>query len=193
MNATVSDAVALQAPCANADEPRHTGAAEAGDLAYRNQFLAAEFAHSYRWLKQMLRRQVRCPSEAEDVASSAFVELATLPDVRAVRDPRALLTTISRRLVFDMWRRRDLEAAYLAALAAADQASTPSPESVLEVVQTLVNVDRLLRGLSRKARQAFLYSQLDGLTYSEIAELLGVSASMVRKYIAQALACILAA
>ncbi|WP_454739953.1 sigma-70 family RNA polymerase sigma factor [Cupriavidus necator] len=153
----------------------------------RGDLLAAEFKHSYRWLKQYLRRHLRTPEDTEDVASSAFVEMAALPDLTSVREPRALLTTISQRLVFDLWRRRDLEASYLAALAASEEPQTPSPESVLEVVQTLMEIDRLLRGLSRKARQAFLYSQLDGLTYKEIAELLGVSVSMVRKYIAQAL------
>jgi len=42
-----------------------------------------------------------------------------------------------------------------------------------------------LEGLSGKARQAFFYSQIDGLTYSEIAVRLGVSPSMVRQYMAQ--------
>lgn len=158
------------------------------DQPFRHDFLVTEFTNSYSWLKQYLRRQVKSLADAEDVASAAFVEMASIPDVSIIREPRALLTTISQRLVFDLWRRRDLEAAYLAALATMEEATTPSPEVVLEVVQTLVNIDRLLYGLSKNARQAFLYSQLDGLTYREIAELLGVSVSMVRKYIAQALA-----
>ncbi|AKJ70317.1 RNA polymerase subunit sigma [Pandoraea thiooxydans] len=160
---------------------------DAGELAFRHDFLAAEFARSYRWLRQYLRRHVNSPADAEDVASSSFVELAAMPDLRGVREPRALLTTISRRVLFDLWRRRDLEAAYLAALAAADEPTTPSPEALLEVVQTLNHIDKLLRGLPKRARQAFLYSQLDGMTYNEIADLLGVSASMVRKYISKAL------
>ncbi|MNY46243.1 putative RNA polymerase sigma factor FecI [compost metagenome] len=45
----------------------------------------------------------------------------------------------------------------------------------------------MLDGLSAKARAAFLYSQIDGLTHKEIATALGVSVSMVRQYIAQAL------
>ncbi|MCP1574843.1 sigma-70 family RNA polymerase sigma factor [Herbaspirillum rubrisubalbicans] len=154
----------------------------------RHDFLASEFANSYRWLKQYLRRQVKCLADAEDVASAAFVEMASIPDVSVIREPRALLRTISQRLVFDLWRRRDLEAAYLAALATHEEADMPSPEAILEVVQTLASIDRLLCGLSSNARRAFLHSQLDGLTYREIADLLGVSVSMVRKYIAQALA-----
>ena len=44
----------------------------------------------------------------------------------------------------------------------------------------------MLDGLSRKARAAFLLSQLEGLTYAEIAERLMVSVSSVKKYVARA-------
>ncbi|MDO1871170.1 RNA polymerase sigma factor FecI, partial [Escherichia coli] len=43
-----------------------------------------------------------------------------------------------------------------------------------------------LDGLNDKTREAFLLSQLDGLTYSEIAHKLGVSISSVKKYVAKA-------
>jgi len=157
------------------------------EQAFRHDFLAREFRASYGWLKQRLRRHVDSPAEVEDLASSAFVELAVVRDLRSVREPRALLSVIARRLVYEGWRRRDLEQAYLAALAAAGEPTTPSAETLLETVQLLGRIDRLLEGLSAKARMAFLYSQIDGMTYAEIAAELGVSASMVRKYIAQAL------
>jgi RNA polymerase sigma-70 factor (ECF subfamily) len=40
--------------------------------------------------------------------------------------------------------------------------------------------------LSAKAKAAFLYHQLDGLTYSEIGERLGVSTSRVQQYMVEA-------
>ncbi|EPW6054432.1 RNA polymerase sigma factor FecI, partial [Shigella sonnei] len=46
--------------------------------------------------------------------------------------------------------------------------------------------DSMLDGLNGKTREAFLLSQLDGLTYSEIAHKLGVSISSVKKYVAKA-------
>jgi RNA polymerase sigma-70 factor (ECF subfamily) len=45
----------------------------------------------------------------------------------------------------------------------------------------------MLGTLSSKARAAFLYSRLDGLTHSEIAGRLGVSVPRVRQYLAQAI------
>jgi len=54
------------------------------------------------------------------------------------------------------------------------------------LIETLLEVDRLLDGLSAKAKAAFLYHQLDGLTYAQIAERLQVSVSRVQQYMADA-------
>ncbi|KER69976.1 RNA polymerase sigma factor [Burkholderia cepacia] len=150
-------------------------------------WLAGEFRANYAWLKSKLQRRVGSPADAEDLASSSFVELAGANDLPAVRDSRALLTVIAKRLTYEMWRRRDLERAYLESLALGEERLAASAESVAEIAQTLLLVDQVLTGLSPNARRAFIYSQVDGLTYAEIAEKLGVSPSMVRKYIAQAL------
>lgn len=157
-------------------------------------WLAAEFRASYAWLKSKIQRRVGSPADAEDLASSSFLELAGVGDPRTVREPRALLTVIAQRLTFEMWRRRDLERAWLDHLAVRDECYAPSAESIAEVSQALMLVDRALEGLSANAQNAFILSQIDGLTQTEIAERLGVSPSMVRKYLASALAkCYLAA
>jgi RNA polymerase sigma-70 factor (ECF subfamily) len=154
----------------------------------RERFLADEFRRSYSWLTGCLHRLVGSSSDAEDLAASAFTELAGYPDIGAIRQPRALLTTIARRLTFEHWRRRDLERAYLARLALAPEPVAPSPEVALEAVQQILLIDAALQQLSARAREAFILSQFEDMKYADIAARLGVSVSMVRKYIAQALA-----
>ncbi|PXW28622.1 sigma-70 family RNA polymerase sigma factor [Paraburkholderia caballeronis] len=154
----------------------------------RERFLTHEFRHSYGWLTGCMQRLVGSSSDAEDLASSAFTELAAHPDVATIRQPRALLTTIARRLTFEFWRRRDIERAYLSMLAQAPERVTPPPEVALEAVQEIVLIDAALQQLSARAREAFIMSQFEDMKYAEIAERLGVSVSMVRKYVAQALA-----
>ncbi|AIP34191.1 RNA polymerase sigma factor, sigma-70 family protein [Paraburkholderia xenovorans LB400] len=156
-------------------------------LGERAYLLGEEFRRSYDWLKSRLWRKVGCPFVAEDLSSEAFVQLAEVPDIRAIREPRALLTTISQRLVFDFWRRRDLEQAYLRELAYAPEAVACSEQETHEMVQLLIEIDRRLSGLPEKVQQAFMYSQLDGMTYAEIASLLDVSVSMVGQYMTKAL------
>ncbi len=154
----------------------------------RASWLADEFRASYAWLKAKLQRRVGSPADAEDLAASSFEALAGVDDLQGVREPRAFLTVIAQRLTFEMWRRRDLERAYQQALLNVEEPVAPSAESIVEISQALFLIDQALDGLSPKAKSAFIYSQIDGLTYAEIAARLGVSTSMVRKYIAQALA-----
>lgn len=156
--------------------------------ALRNEFLAMCFRSDYKWLADRLRFRLGCRHAAEDVSSEAFVQLAAISDVSAVREPRALLTTIAQRIIFEQWRRKDLEKAYLQALALEPQRVQVSVEEQALVLESLLAIDRALGRLSEKARTAFLHSQLDGMTYAEIGQKLGVSARMVREYMAKALA-----
>jgi RNA polymerase sigma-70 factor (ECF subfamily) len=153
----------------------------------RADFLSVLFRMHHDWLYDRIRRRVRCPHHADDLAAETFAQVVALPDPGAIHEPRAFLTTIAHRLLLETWRRRDLERAYIAALAALPEPVYPSPEERAMVLETLLAIDRLLDNLSPKARAAFLYSQLEGLTYAEIAARLGVSVSRVRQYLAQAL------
>ncbi|WP_321867300.1 sigma-70 family RNA polymerase sigma factor [Paraburkholderia tropica] len=161
--------------------------AEALTNPARERFLSDEFCRSYGWLTGCMHRLVGSSSDAEDLAASAFTELAAHPDVSAIRQPRALLTTIARRLTFEHWRRRDIERAYLARLALAPEPVAPAPEVALEAVQEILLIDAALQQLSARAREAFILSQFEDMKYADIAVRLGVSVSMVRKYVAQAL------
>ena len=157
-------------------------------LALRNAVLGSEFKRSYGWLTASMHRLVGSRNDAEDLAASTFTELAALDDVRHIRQPRALLTTIARRLTFEFWRRRDLERAYLAELSLRPESHGASAEEICMTVEEIVRIDAALAKLSRKAREAFILSQFEDMGYAEIALRLDVSVSMVRKYVAQALA-----
>jgi RNA polymerase sigma-70 factor (ECF subfamily) len=98
-----------------------------------------------------------------------------------------MLVTIARRITWRLWRRRELEQAWLEVLRLQPEALEPSAEERVQALQSLQRLDTALDGLSSKARMAFLYSQLDGMTHVEIAARLKVSPTMVRKYIVQAL------
>jgi len=150
--------------------------------------LGDEFRRSYGWLKAKLWRKTGCPTVAEDLSSEAFVQLITTLQKEPVREPRALLTTISQRLISDFWRRRDLENAYLRELCHSPECIVQSEEEKLQMIQMLLEIDCILSGLPPKVKLAFLYSQLDGMTYSEIATRLDVSVSRVGQYMAKALA-----
>ncbi|WP_193040980.1 MULTISPECIES: sigma-70 family RNA polymerase sigma factor [unclassified Pseudomonas] len=153
----------------------------------RQQALHRLFGEHHGWLLERLRLRLHCREDAADMAAETFAQVVALPDPHAIREPRALLSLIGKRLMFARWRRNDIERAYLDALASLPEPTEPSPEEHWVVMEALMAVDQLLDGLSSKARAAFLYSQIDGLTYTRIADELGVSVTRVHQYVVQGL------
>jgi RNA polymerase sigma-70 factor (ECF subfamily) len=153
----------------------------------RDRVLHRLFGAHHGWLLERLRLRLGCREDAADLAAETFAQVVAMPEPQAIREPRALLGTIGKRLLFARWRRNDIERAYLDALAAQPEPTAPSPQEHWLVMEALMEIDRLLDGLSSKARAAFLYSQLDGLTYASIAQELGVSVTRVHQYMVQGL------
>ncbi len=156
-------------------------------LRQNNSVMDGLFRQHNGWLTKWLGRQRWTVAAPEDLASDVFLALLQMPAIGSVREPRAMMTTIARRLILDARRRNDLQRAYEAELALMPEALEISAEERLIVVQALKAIDAMLLRLSTKARTAFLMSQIDGLPYAEIAAELKVSVSMVRKYVAQGL------
>jgi len=150
--------------------------------------IEALFIEHHGWLRTRLRRSVGDVFAADDVASETFTQLLSSPPPQDVREPRALLTTISRRIVYELWRRRDLEEACLQALAhrSADDHAI-SPEDQLQLLQALRAMDQALAGLSSRECAAFLLYKLDGLTYQDIGQQLHITPSVARRYVAKGL------
>lgn len=152
------------------------------------------YADHHGWLAAWLRRKLGCAFDAADLAHDTFVRVLAGRDVGQIREPRAYLSTVAHGLMVNHLRRKEIEHAWLDALAARPEAVSPSPEDRALVIEALLAVDAMLAALPEKVRRAFLMAQLDGLGYREIAAELGVSERMVKKYMAQAmLHCLMAA
>ncbi|WP_122666429.1 sigma-70 family RNA polymerase sigma factor [Pseudomonas viridiflava] len=160
---------------------------DAQQQTMRNRVLRQLFGEHHSWLLCRLRARLGCRHDADDMAAETFAQVVALRDPAGINEPRALLTTIAKRLVFASWRRRDLERAYLESLARQPFAYEPSAEEQAQALEALSTLDQILQGLSPIGRSAFLYSQLDNLTYAEIGQRLGISAPRVHQYIVKAL------
>lgn len=156
--------------------------------------LARLYHDHHGWLQGWLGKKLGCADDAADLTQDAFVRVLRHRDELAgVHEPRAYLVTIAKRLMLNHLRHRSLERAYAEALAALPEACHPSPEDALLIQRTLDELDRLLAELSDKARTAFLLVQLEGLSYSAVAQRMGLSFRTVQRYVAQGYEqCILA-
>jgi len=143
----------------------------------------------HEWLHGWLWRRLHCPERAADFAHETFFRLLTRRSPERIGQPRAFLVRTAIRLVIDDRRRARLEQAWLEIAAAqADIAGAmPSSEQRAELIEALERIADALEALPEKPRRAFILFRLEGRSQAEIAAELGVSVSMVKKYIARAL------
>lgn len=146
------------------------------------------YSHHHSWLQGWLRKRLGNAADAADLAQDTFVRLLSSAPGEPLNltAPRAYLATIANRLTINLYRRRSLEQAYLAALAEVPEELAPSLEHQALVLEALDEVDRVLAVLPAKARQAFLMAQLEGYTQEEIASRLGISVRSVQRHLARA-------
>lgn len=150
----------------------------------------ALYVDNHPWLLGLLRQRLGNAADAADLAHSAFLRLLQRPPVRSFESPREARTYLRKMangLCIDMWRRREVEQAWLQTLASRPDAVEPSAEHRAIVVETLLEISHMLSLLPRKAATAFVMAQVGGLRYREIAVKLDVSERMVKKYMAQAM------
>lgn len=145
------------------------------------------YTDHHGWLLGWLRYRLGCSEQAADLAQDTFLRVLVKREAYTVRTPRAYLSTIARGLVADLFRRQDIERAYLAVLATLPEPEVPSPETRALMLEALHAIDAMLNGLKPKVREAFLLSQMEGLTYAEIAQRLGITKRSVSNYMVIAL------
>lgn len=139
-------------------------------------------------LVRQLARQTGCSETARDLAQEAFLRFLGLPSWRVglIDQPEAYLRRISTNLVRD-WgrgktRQRCFETPQCAREGLVDQIA------VLESRDTLRRLEIAVAQLKPKTRAIFLAHRLDGLSYSAIAELTGLSVKGVEKQMSKAIA-----
>ncbi|WP_028602084.1 sigma-70 family RNA polymerase sigma factor [Ottowia thiooxydans] len=151
-----------------------------------NQEVHSLYLNHHSWLYRWLWKRLGNSFDAADLAHDTFTRLLTRDAPIAAQEPRAFLTTVAQGVVSNFHRRRKVEAAYFETLAGLPEPQVPCLETRAILLETLIEIDRRLDGLKMPVRQAFLLSQLDGLTQPQIAAELGVSLATVQRYIAKA-------
>lgn len=159
------------------------GIAPAADLAMQQiHFL---YSDHHDWLYSWLRHRLGNAADAADLAHDAFLRLILKPaphGFASFGEARAYLRTMAQGMCINLWHRREIEQAWLDTLATWPETYAPSPERQAMVLEALHEIGTMLLDLPPKAARAFLMAAACQMTDKEVAEALGVSSRMVRKY-----------
>jgi RNA polymerase sigma factor (sigma-70 family) len=153
-------------------------------------FVERLFAQHRRALQAYFYRRIRTKSDAPDLAQEVYVRMLRVSDTEAIRNPQLYLYTVASNLVKEHVVQDRRQASSLDIDDASVQqrlGELPSLDSELDASQTAGHLQSVLEQLPVKWRTAVILQYRYGLTYQEIADRLGVSSNMVKKYLAQAL------
>lgn len=148
------------------------------------------FTEHGRALQAFLFRRVRRQPEAADLAQEVYLRMLRVADIEAIRNPESYLLTVASNLVKEHGRRGYGERRAVDVLdpLIQDQLTTlPAFGGDLDHEQRTERLREVLQQLSPKCRAVVVLQYWHHQSYREIAQQLGISTNMVKKYLSQAL------
>lgn len=159
-------------------------------LESRNDLLSAYLRH-WKTLRMALKRRTGSLELAEEALQETWLRLAGMKETPdRIRESQAFILRVAGNIAIDLLRKENRHRSRCVSdddLMQAVADTRPSPETCVIDREQLRCLAVALSQLPAKPRAALLLSRCDGLTYAAVADRLGVSQSMVAKYLAQAL------
>jgi RNA polymerase sigma-70 factor (ECF subfamily) len=155
-----------------------------------NGFLQESYLlHRDELCRYIVKQFGRNTVEPEDVIQATFAKLAALDKPELIENPRAFLYKMAYNVAVDMQRRAQVRDKHIGNapgyIEAMDEAS---PERVLDAQERLSLVSKALWGMPKKRRRMLIMSRFEDLSYAEISRRTGLSETVVRKHVSNALA-----
>lgn len=161
----------------------------AGDV----EAFEAIFRRYYEQLCFYADRLLQSPDMARDAVQDVFVAIWKHKDsCRGCDSLRAYLFTAARNRVLKLVRHRNVVSRTrtrmtLERRSPGHGAAPDTPEELIDAKELAAAVERIIRELPERSREAYLLHRRDGLSYAEVAAVMGVSVRTVENHIARAL------
>ena len=142
-------------------------------------------------LERVIRRRVRSVDTVGDLVQDVYLKCRRVDfDFPDQREARAYLLRMASNLAIDFERvegRREVILGDLASVLELYDKQATSPEAYALAADRAKQIEKALSGLPKRTREMVVMVRLHGMTHKEVAERLGVSKSLVDKYVLQAL------
>lgn len=159
------------------------------ETLFKQTWLTNLVNRSGRDLLRFLTARIKDPAAAADLAQEVYLRLLRVEDLSLIREPRAFALRIAANVAYE-WRmqarnRWPHSADMLEDLSEEGKHADPSHLAVR--AQQIANLRVAFDALTPKCRAVVLLHRRDGLTCQQIADQMGLSLGMVKKYLAKGL------
>ena len=137
-------------------------------------------------LKRRIGKRIGKRADAEDLLHSAYLRLVGYQSHHPVENVEAFLVRTALNIGVDNFR-RDRFFSEIPAVDAVFANNAPLQDEALAAQERLRRVKEGLARLPARTRDILMMHRLEGLTYHEIGERLGISRSGVEKHIIKAM------
>jgi RNA polymerase sigma factor (sigma-70 family) len=146
-----------------------------------------EIHQLFKKLRRLLQSRGRSIDDTDDLIQEAFLRLQIYCKDHTVKKPEAFLVRTALNLSTDRYRQERvaaIEPGALETLVLIDP--KPGPDEVYAGQKRLLHWRAGLNALSPRQREVFLMNRVEGYSFVQIAEKLGISLSSVEKHAAKA-------
>jgi RNA polymerase sigma factor (sigma-70 family) len=139
-------------------------------------------------IRRALRRRGRSLDEADDLVQEAFLRLHVYCRSHPIRNTGGFLYRTALNLAFDRRRRDRVAAVVPGALEELPLVDPyPPPDEVCAGQERLRRMKAGLEAMSPRRREVFILNRIEGYSFPQIAQRLGITLSMVEKHAAKAI------
>ncbi|WP_296257304.1 MULTISPECIES: RNA polymerase sigma factor [unclassified Pseudomonas] len=128
-------------------------------------------------IQEYLDRRLRCKDTAADLTQDTFIRLSEQMGRTRIDNFRAYLFSAARNLFIDHTRRQEHRKSEPLDIRDTGNVGhdTPTLEQAAIANQQLATLDEVIQNMPAPCREVFLLVRIEGLTYAEIGERLGIS------------------
>ena len=155
--------------------------------AERDDWFAQEIQVHEPELRAYLKKKFPTLEDIDDIIQESFVRVLNTQDEHQIKNPRALLYTIARNIVYDLFRRRKV-VQFESLTQFSDSFVIASKTDVEESVSLRDEINLLIRAvetLPKRCRQVMTLRMIYEYSRKEIAHELGISENTVKAQLAK--------
>lgn len=149
--------------------------------ASSTQWFLREVQPHERALRAYLKTRFPSLHDIDNLVQETFARILRTREAGGVRSPKAMLFTTARNAALDQLRHENVipieSRADLEDLSVVE--TRPDAVEALSLDQELVLLEEALQSLPKRCQQILIMKKIDGLSYAEISERLGIKANTI--------------